>query len=296
MEWCRVTRHSRIFCGLTGCQRTPGKWGVTNNNIGIVYCMPDFMMSLKDLQQDIKIGIKTKLYEHVKCSNLVINIGFIGRCTNYGDNNVKIQVEDVVNLLTTKGVGIVKPETLSTKNLAGLEWDLEDFAKRTEIVIPKSSLVYQTTLEKTSIRFIDYKKNNIQESEEYQEELTETKIDSVTLEGRDYPIKRILYEADGVIAEEEDLLKIETLALRKGKIEEDERLIYDILGNIVVIELIEDNNETIESDNDLEMMEDEVSTTTSLTPFTRSQPMDARHNRRNLPRPQANYENKPRLS
>ena len=34
-----------------------------NNNIGIVYCMPDFMMSLKDLQQDIKIGIKTKGYE-----------------------------------------------------------------------------------------------------------------------------------------------------------------------------------------------------------------------------------------
>ena len=28
-EWCRVTRHPRIFSGLTGCQRTPGKWGVT---------------------------------------------------------------------------------------------------------------------------------------------------------------------------------------------------------------------------------------------------------------------------
>ena len=26
-EWCRVTRHPRIFHGLTGCQRTPG--GVT---------------------------------------------------------------------------------------------------------------------------------------------------------------------------------------------------------------------------------------------------------------------------
>ena len=153
---------------------------------------------------------------------------------------------------------MVKPEALSTENLAGLEWDLEDFAKRTEIVIPKSSLVYQNTLGKTSIRFIDYKKDDIQESEEYQEELIETKIDSVTLEGRDYPIKRILYEADELIVGEEDLLKIETLALRKGKIEEDERLIYDILGNIVVIELIEDDNETIESDNDLEMMEDEV--------------------------------------
>ena len=29
MEWCRVTRHPQIFHELTGCQRTPGIWGVT---------------------------------------------------------------------------------------------------------------------------------------------------------------------------------------------------------------------------------------------------------------------------
>ena len=28
-EWCPVTRHPGIFCGLTGCQPTPRKWGVT---------------------------------------------------------------------------------------------------------------------------------------------------------------------------------------------------------------------------------------------------------------------------
>ena len=28
-EKCRVTRHSRVFRGLTGIQRTPGFWGVT---------------------------------------------------------------------------------------------------------------------------------------------------------------------------------------------------------------------------------------------------------------------------
>ena len=28
-ELCRVTRHSRVFRGLTGCQRTPRFWGVT---------------------------------------------------------------------------------------------------------------------------------------------------------------------------------------------------------------------------------------------------------------------------
>ena len=29
-EKCRVTRHSRVFRGLTGSQRTPGFWGVTD--------------------------------------------------------------------------------------------------------------------------------------------------------------------------------------------------------------------------------------------------------------------------
>ena len=28
-EKCQVTRHSRVFRGLTGSQRTPGIWGVT---------------------------------------------------------------------------------------------------------------------------------------------------------------------------------------------------------------------------------------------------------------------------
>ena len=28
-EWCRVTRHPRVFRGLMGCQRTPLFWGVT---------------------------------------------------------------------------------------------------------------------------------------------------------------------------------------------------------------------------------------------------------------------------
>ena len=36
-EKCPVTRHSRVFRGLTGSQRTPGKWGVTAwyQNLGI---------------------------------------------------------------------------------------------------------------------------------------------------------------------------------------------------------------------------------------------------------------------
>ena len=35
MESCRVTRHPQIFRGLTGCQRTPGIWGVTQTPMEI---------------------------------------------------------------------------------------------------------------------------------------------------------------------------------------------------------------------------------------------------------------------
>ena len=31
LEKCQVNRHSRVFRGLTGSQRTPGIWGVTKN-------------------------------------------------------------------------------------------------------------------------------------------------------------------------------------------------------------------------------------------------------------------------
>ena len=35
-EWCRVTRHPRVFRGLTGYQRTPWEWGVTSLVIKIL--------------------------------------------------------------------------------------------------------------------------------------------------------------------------------------------------------------------------------------------------------------------
>ena len=84
---------------------------------------------------------------------------------------------------------MVEPREISAENLAGLEWNLGDLNKRTETIIPKSSLVYQNTLGETSIRFIECKKdNNHQESEEYQEELTETIINYILLERKTYPI------------------------------------------------------------------------------------------------------------
>ena len=48
-EWCQVTRHSRIFCGLTGCQRTPEKWGVTKFILNILNTYNMFLKLLNML-------------------------------------------------------------------------------------------------------------------------------------------------------------------------------------------------------------------------------------------------------
>ena len=42
-EKCRVTRHSRVFHGLTGSQRTPGFWGVTGRAPRTNETLPDFL-------------------------------------------------------------------------------------------------------------------------------------------------------------------------------------------------------------------------------------------------------------
>ena len=45
LEKCRVTRHSRVFRGLTGSQRTPGDRGVTVSDVKVLSCSDDVLIS-----------------------------------------------------------------------------------------------------------------------------------------------------------------------------------------------------------------------------------------------------------
>ena len=36
LKWRRVTRHPLVFRGLTGSQRTPGFWGVTQSTLKLL--------------------------------------------------------------------------------------------------------------------------------------------------------------------------------------------------------------------------------------------------------------------
>ena len=52
-----------------------------NQNQGIFYCSPYYMMTIENLQH-LEIGIKTKGYEEFVGDNLIISIGIIERLTN----------------------------------------------------------------------------------------------------------------------------------------------------------------------------------------------------------------------
>ena len=63
-----------------------------DQNKGIFYCSPNFMISLEDLK-NIEIRIQTKGYEEFTGRNLAISIGVIGRLTNSSKTKYKLDIK-----------------------------------------------------------------------------------------------------------------------------------------------------------------------------------------------------------
>ena len=84
-----------------------------NENQGIFYCSPDFMISLEDIKH-IEIGIQTKGYEEFKGKNLVISIGFIGRMTNSSNTRYRVDIKPIIEAMTSKGIQLIKPLEISS--------------------------------------------------------------------------------------------------------------------------------------------------------------------------------------
>ena len=69
-EWCRVTRHPRVFRGLTGCQRTPREWGVTNG-------LEQVVDTWRDVNQVFKVidMVKNKVLDKIYGFSASLNVG-----------------------------------------------------------------------------------------------------------------------------------------------------------------------------------------------------------------------------
>lgn len=134
----RWTDASKAMIGMTEVDM--------NENKGIFYCIPDFLMSIEDFSNHvIKIGIQTKGYEDMKeGENLSVCIGFIGRgCSTSGEVKYKLKkIKKVVDMMGSKGIKMIRPLKFSAEELAGLEWNLEKFVERNSVLVPKEQSSY----------------------------------------------------------------------------------------------------------------------------------------------------------
>ena len=77
-----------------------------NNNKGIIYSTLDFLLTIKEFVNHIKIGIQTKGYEDVEQGdNLLITLlGILGRCSINAKTKYKVFTHNVVDLISSKKV------------------------------------------------------------------------------------------------------------------------------------------------------------------------------------------------
>ena len=132
-----------------------------NDNKGIFYCSPDFSVSTQDIDL-LEIGIQTRGYEDLdKKSNLLINIGFIGRLTDSSTTQYKLNIDGIISGISSKGVQMIKPMEISSEQFNGLDWNINKNLRRKSQLVPQENMMYRTLQGDYNLRFSDYINTNL---------------------------------------------------------------------------------------------------------------------------------------
>ena len=92
-----------------------------SENKKIFYWSPDFSVSVKDLEL-FEIGIPTRGYEDlVKRSNLLVNIGFIGKLTGSSTTKYKLNIDGKISEISSKGFKMINPKAIDSEQFNGLD-------------------------------------------------------------------------------------------------------------------------------------------------------------------------------
>jgi hypothetical protein len=97
-----------------------------NENNLIPYIAPDLMMSVQEFIEKMGFGFQTKGYEVFKGTNLLISIEFIGRLTNKSRTRYKVNVNNVIQSMQSKGIKFMSPLTIGFEERAGEEWNVSE--------------------------------------------------------------------------------------------------------------------------------------------------------------------------
>jgi hypothetical protein len=131
--------------------------GDMNENILITYIAPDLIMSVQEFIEKMSFGFQTKGYEEFKGTNLLISIEFIGRLPNKSRTRYKVNVNDVIQSMQSKGIKFMNPLTIGSEERAREEWNISELIENKILQQPADYISYQNNMRSTSIRFMNYK-------------------------------------------------------------------------------------------------------------------------------------------
>jgi hypothetical protein len=122
-----------------------------NENNLITYIAPDLMMSVQEFTEKMSFGFQTKGYEEFKGTNLLISIEFIGRLTNKSKTRYKVNVNDVIQNMQSKGIKFMSPLTIRSEESAGEEWSISELIENKTLQQPTDYISYQNNIGQTKI-------------------------------------------------------------------------------------------------------------------------------------------------
>jgi hypothetical protein len=110
-------------------------------------------------------GFQTKGYEDFKGTNLLVSIEFLGRLTNRSGTKYKINVNNVIESMQSKGIKFMSPLKISSEERTGEEWNISTLIEPKVLKQPKDYISYENKRGSTSIRFVGYEERSLDDLE-----------------------------------------------------------------------------------------------------------------------------------
>jgi hypothetical protein len=96
---------------------------------------------------------------------LLVSIEFIGRLTNTSMTRYKVNVNDVIQSMQSKGIKFMSPLTIGYEEIEGEEWNISELIENKILQQLADYISYQDNMGSTSIRFMNYKPRSLDDTD-----------------------------------------------------------------------------------------------------------------------------------
>lgn len=134
-----------------------------NNNMGIVYISPNFSMLIKDFSKYIKILVKTQGYDNFSGNNIQLDIVFMGRTSNNMNHKYKVNINNIVDSLSSHGVSFLQPQSMNP-TFENTEWTFS-LRPPSEINVPTQHHLFIEPDNTIHVRFSEYTRETVSDDE-----------------------------------------------------------------------------------------------------------------------------------